>query len=81
MLATMIAAAATAGVHALLVARHILRSTAPGRLHRRRAAAEGLAIARLFTGDLDRAAYRAELETLAALDAAERPLVVPAAEH
>ncbi|MFI5908916.1 hypothetical protein [Dactylosporangium sp. NPDC051541] len=81
MLATMIAAAATAGVYVLLLARHVHRATAPGRPHRRRATAERLATARLFVGDLDRADYRAELETLAALDAVERPLVVPAAEH
>jgi transcription elongation GreA/GreB family factor len=81
MLATMCAAAAIAGVYVVLIGRHLYKAAESGRPHRRRATAERLATIRLFTGDLDRAGYRAELETLAALDAVERPLTVPAAEH
>ena len=81
MLATMLAAAVIAAVYVLLIARHVHKAAAPGRPHRRRVRAERLATARLFAGDLDRPAYRAELAALAALDAAERPLVVPAPEH
>ncbi|WP_433085092.1 hypothetical protein ACQP1P_09560 [Dactylosporangium sp. CA-052675] len=81
MLATMLAAAVIAGVYVLLIARHLHKAAAPGRPHRRLAGAERAAAARLLNGDLDRAGYRAELEMLAALDAAERPLVVPAAER
>jgi hypothetical protein len=81
MFATMLAAAAIAGVYVLLIARHVHRSTATSRPHRRLSTAERTATVRLLTGDLDRAGYRAEVETLAALDAVDRPLRVPASEH
>ncbi|MEU7872043.1 hypothetical protein [Dactylosporangium sp. NPDC049140] len=80
MLATMLAAAATAGVYVLLISRHLYKAAATGRPHRRLADAERSATVRLLYGDLDRAGYRAELEMLAALDAVGRPLVVPASE-
>ncbi|WP_432987671.1 hypothetical protein [Dactylosporangium sp. CA-233914] len=81
MLATMLAAAAIAGVYVVLVARHLHKATAADRPHRRLANAERAATARLLHGDLDRRGYRAELEMLAALDAVDRPLVVPAPEY
>jgi hypothetical protein len=81
MFATMLAAAAIAGVYAVLIARHLHKAAAQGRPHRRLADAERNATVRLIYGDLDRAGYRAELEMLAALDAVGRPLVVPAPEY
>jgi uncharacterized membrane protein len=81
MLATMFAAAAIAGVYVVLIVRHLRTAVADAAPHRRLARAEQVAAARLLVGDLDRAGYRAELETLAALDALDRPLIVPAPEH
>jgi hypothetical protein len=81
MLATMLAAAAIAGLYCWLIARHLRRSAAPDGPRGRLARAERAASDRLKTGDLDRAGYRAEMEMLAALDAIERPLAAPAPEH
>ncbi|MGI5244206.1 hypothetical protein [Dactylosporangium sp. CA-139066] len=81
MLATMLAAAAIAGVYLWLIARHLRKSAALDGPHRRLARAERAAADRLLVGDLDRAGYRAEMEMVAALDAVHRPLVAPAAEH
>ncbi|HTJ33616.1 MAG TPA: hypothetical protein VL738_10335 [Dactylosporangium sp.] len=80
MLATMLAAAAIAGLYCWLIAWHLRRTAALAGPHARLARAERAAADRLLAGDLDRAGYRAEMETLAALDAVERPLVVPAPE-
>jgi hypothetical protein len=81
MLLTMLVAAAVAGAYLLLIVRQLRTARAGGSPYRRLHRAERLAAAGLLTGDLDRAAYRAEMETLAALDNVGRPLVVPAAEH
>ena len=80
MLLTMLVAAAVAGVYVLLIARQLRTARAHGSPYRRLHKAERTAAAALLTGDLDRAGYRAEMETLAALDNVGRPLVVPA-EH
>jgi uncharacterized membrane protein len=81
MLATMLAAVAVAGIYVLLIARHVRAARAEQAPHRRLERAERQAVYRLAAGDLDRAGYRAEMAALAALDAVDRPLVVPAPEH
>jgi uncharacterized membrane protein len=81
MLATMLAAAAVAGIYVLLIARHVRAARAAQAPHRRLERAEREAAYRLAGGDLDRAGYRAEMATLATLDAIGRPLVVPTPEH
>ncbi|WP_345122786.1 hypothetical protein [Dactylosporangium darangshiense] len=78
--ATMLAAAAIAGLYCWLIARHLRKTAAVDGPQGRLARAERAAADRLLAGDLDRAGYRAEMETLAALDAVERPLVVPLPE-
>jgi hypothetical protein len=81
MLVTMLAAAAIAGVYCWLIARHLRKTAALDEPRRRLARAERAAADRLLVGDLDRADYRAEMETVAALDAVHRPLVAPAPEY
>lgn len=78
MLATMLAAAAIAGVYMLLIGRHLRAARAAEGPHRHLAREERDAVLRLMAGDLDRAGYRARMATIAALDALGRPLVVPA---
>ena len=81
MLVTMLVAACVAGAYVLLIVGQLRTARVNGSPYRRLHRAERIAAASLLTGDLDRAAYRAEMETLAALDNVGRPLVVPAGEY
>ncbi|GAA2354268.1 hypothetical protein GCM10010170_046170 [Dactylosporangium salmoneum] len=73
----MLAAAAIAAVYVLLIAHHLRRAAIDSGPARQLNRAERAAAARLLTGDLDRAAYRAAMEALAAQESTARPLLAP----